>query len=640
MQMAGTAEPLTATTQQASHTLLKYLFLILILLVLCTTVLPADSLKPKNSARVLSPSAKQTTIALNGANLWQGDHITTAPTFHLSAANANTFTVDPAFSNYYASHNGSTSLGTPLTSALPTAQGLIQFFQSGALYLPKNQFHSLIETKEQPDLFKLGITDPTTGITRLPLLAELLHAGSLVPLADPDADLSYVDLRNAANPALMRPAPQTTATKLVFTLKQPIFVAAGMRAGKEVGHLIPRPIWNAINRPDISPDGWETDFGPPLTEAIPVNATEQGSVHHLLAQAFWQDGLILDQDDLDASGNPTVQRLNTGLAYLRTFGPPDVVLPSQLPLWSLGDTTVFSAPGTNQVVAHIGQNFPLATVGDTTWNAGVLWYHVLWNLPKSTGNGWVPSSAVTFTSPGNVPGWASIDALSPSLASYLASMGNNIDIVVYDLTRHRYYTYNKDMQMLTGSSIKVFIMLTLLNMTEQQGREPDAGEMSLLTSMIENSDNDAAAALYNEIGQAAGVSNFLAQIGVSGLYPMYGSFGWSLITPLAMVNTLTKLYEGSILTAQDRQLALSLMESIEYDQRFGAGDTAPAGATVAMKNGWVPGPDGLWTTDTSGIIMAGNETYIISVYTQEHSSFPEGRDVLEYVCSKVAALMV
>ena len=239
-----------------------------------------------------------------------------------------------------------------------------------------------------------------------------------------------------------------------------------------------------------------------------------------------------------------------------------------------------------------------------------------------------------------MPGWASFDALSSSLAAYLASIGGNVDAVVYDVTRQIYYTYNASAQFITGSSMKVPIMLTFLAMTEREGREPDDNEMSLLTTMIENSNNDSASALYyGEIGGAAGVASYLRSIGITGLNPDPNAWGYSLITPQSMVNLLTLLYNGQILTAQDRKLAFNLMENIESDQQVGVGDTAPRGAVVAMKDGWLPGPDDLWAMNSSGIVMAGKETYIISVYTQEQNSLQDGQAFARHVCGAVASLL-
>lgn len=182
-------------------------------------------------------------------------------------------------------------------------------------------------------------------------------------------------------------------------------------------------------------------------------------------------------------------------------------------------------------------------------------------------------------------------------------------------------------------------MLALFTMLEQQGREPDDNEMSLLTTMIENSNNDSASQLYSEIGGAAGMASFMQAVGVSGLSPEDGSWGYSVITPQAMVDLLALLDRGKVLTSTDRATALQLMENIESDQQVGVGDTAPSGFTVAMKDGWVPGPDGLWAMNTSGIVTAGNEIYIISVYTQEQSSLADGQAIVRNVCSMVAGLL-
>ncbi len=241
--------------------------------------------------------------------------------------------------------------------------------------------------------------------------------------------------------------------------------------------------------------------------------------------------------------------------------------------------------------------------------------------------------------PGTVPVEATIDMLSAQLAPYLSTLGANAGVEVYDLTGQRAYGFNHTAPFLSASSIKVPIMLTFFALSESQGREPTEQETDLLTAMIEHSDNDAASALFAEIGGADGMANFLQQAGVSGLTPNDNAWGYSQVTPQAMVKLLTRLHDGTILTAAHRSSALQLMQSVESDQQWGVGDTAPAGATFAMKNGWVPGPDGLWSVNTSGIVNAGGETYIISVYTSEQSSLADGQAIVQRICSAVAAAL-
>jgi Beta-lactamase enzyme family len=245
-----------------------------------------------------------------------------------------------------------------------------------------------------------------------------------------------------------------------------------------------------------------------------------------------------------------------------------------------------------------------------------------------------------------LPQRAHAQVLHPAKASYqsltlqqsLAASSGIMNAVVYDVTHGRYYTYNAPGQFIAASSMKVPIMLTFLDMVERQGRRPSSYEMVLLRTMIENSNNSSASALYyGKIGGAAGVNRFMRRIGITGLYSNPNAWGWSLIYPLTMVKLLTRLYQGSILTAVDRRLALYLMEHVEADQRWGVGDTAPSGAIVAMKDGWVLGPDGRWVVNSSGIVVTSREVYVIAVYTRANSSFGAGQTTVRRICRLVAS---
>lgn len=615
---------------------------ILLFISICISLLLRSDLALSMSRAVTNPASASATLVSNGADRWDGDAETTPQTFDFSTPTSPTISLSPLFASYYADHSGKTSLGDPVTVAFSTGQGWLQFFRTGALLLPAVQ-RNYTDDAEDPlsEAMDPALRDPDSGILRLSLIQALLTAGSQAPLGGVGSPLTYLDLRKATSPNLMRLAPPAKRTTVSpFAANQAIFVKGGTRGRKDVGHLVPLAIWNYIQRPDVSPDGWEEDFGPPLTEALAFSVTRNGIVHHMLAQVFWQDGVVLDMSALNASGQPRVQRLESGIDYLSTIGPPPAVPDLQQPAWVQAAATLLDGPGTGHEVAHLGQNFPLTLLGDANWQAGQLWYHIQWGVPGHTYTGWAPATAITFTSPGDVAGWASMDALSPDLGAYLASFGSNAGAVVYDVTRGRYYTYDPDAQFIVASSMKVPIMVTFFDMTEQEGREPDDAEMSLLTTMIENSNNDSAETLYLQEGNAPAVANYMSRIGITGLNPYPGAFGWSVISSRAMVNLLTLLYEGKILTAGDRATALNLMENIESDQQVGVGDTAPAGATVAMKDGWVPGPDGLWAMNTSGIVTMGQETYIISVYTQDLDSLPDEQAVTEHICGNVASLLL
>jgi len=219
------------------------------------------------------------------------------------------------------------------------------------------------------------------------------------------------------------------------------------------------------------------------------------------------------------------------------------------------------------------------------------------------------------------PTRAPLDALSPDLAAYAKSQGDDMGVVVYDVTRNRYYSYNENTPFLLASSAKVIIMLSYLDLVESQNRAPTIAETQLLSSMITVSDNTAAQTLYERRGWNSGQAQYVQQIGVSGYQPNANGWGWATLPPASMAQIYTLLYQGKILNAADRALAMKLLGEVDSDQRWGIGQAAPEGATVHMKDGWVAGPDGSWAMNSSGIVESGGETYILSVYTQHQPSY-------------------
>jgi beta-lactamase class A len=317
-----------------------------------------------------------------------------------------------------------------------------------------------------------------------------------------------------------------------------------------------------------------------------------------------------------------------------------IALAGERSIWSRQATAIFTAPGRAAEIAHIGLHFPLTLLRDPCWAAGTLWYAVAWSTPTGKKNGWIPAATTTFLPSENMTGWASLDVLDPELLTFLAPFGPHVGVSIFDVSHQRHYTYQEHQQFIAASAMKVPIMLAFLDMLEQQGREPGDAELALLTVMIENSDNDAASTLYyNEMNGSASVTQFLQRQGIKGLAPSANAWGYSLITPQAMADLLTLLLQGKILTPAHRALALNLMEQVEQDQRVGVGDTAPAGTTVAMKNGWVVGPDGLWVMNSSGIVMGSKGTYILTIYTQGLSSLEQEQAIAQHIGRSVASLL-
>jgi beta-lactamase class A len=596
--------------------------------------------------------SQQQLIITNGSDRWASDQRATAASIPFNAPEAVQIPVDPAFAAYYQTRAGAQRLGAPITPGFAVPGGWMQMFTANALFLPgaRRAASTPASLADQyiASLIQNGLKDRQSGIIQLPLLQTLLTVGSRATVG---GGLTYVDLRRAANPDQMTPAPATASAA------RGVFIQTGTRDGQQIGHIIPAALWAYITRRDVSPDGWQTDIGPPLTEAIPFVSVRYGASHRMLVQAFWRGAFVMDRDASDA-GQPRIQPLAVGVAYLQTLVPPLATPAARTPTWASRALDILDQPVVGRPLLHIGPNFPLALAGAAQWRAGALWYRVAWQAPKTSGSGWAPASSLTFSAPAHVAAaawspasasavttpdesspWASFARLSPDLARYLARLGSNTSAVVYDLTRQHYYAYHLDNQYLMGNAVKLPFLLAFLTMTEQQGRRPNADEMKALTAMMETGDDDAGANLYNAIGRAPGLKAYLEQLGVTRLEPENDDWVYATGRPLAMVQLLTLLYGGKVLTPTDQSLALSLLEHTAPDQQVGVGDTRPPGAAVAMKDGWVMGTDGLWAMNTSGIVTVGSETYVISVFSAHLNSLSEGQDIARQVCARVAALL-
>ena len=71
---------------------------------------------------------------------------------------------------------------------------------------------------------------------------------------------------------------------------------------------------------------------------------------------------------------------------------------------------------------------------------------------------------------------------------------------------------------------------------------------------------------------------------------------------------------------------------------IGVGDSSPAGATIAMKDGWygpIDDPSGPWVVNSSGIVTLGAETYILSIYTDHDNGSGPGYTIVRHVAKSV-----
>ena len=386
------------------------------------------------SSAISTQNSLGTSIPTVAASL-ADDAQRSAPIFTFPMSAPQGLAVAPIFAAYYDAHGGASLFGAPITPAYPTADGMVQFFTAGGLIAEQGALQEATATPAGAAVATSTSAATPAAIARIPVVSTLLARGSLVTIGGSDGSLTYAALRDAALPDQLRAIPSPLPASGVY-------IGEGHRGATVIGHTIAQQIYDYISDGDVSPDGWQQDVGMPLTEALRVTATVNGVPHTLLVQAFADVVLACDVTSPDPA-TQTVMPVDAGIAYLRTLAPPAVAFGAGTSLWSTGNVAIVSQAGGGSASVHLGQNFALTAASDgqaAQWVNGALWYHVRWAAPKRSGEGWAPASALTLTSPGGAPAYASFDVLSSSLQGYLAQYGGNVSAVVYDETRNTYYT--------------------------------------------------------------------------------------------------------------------------------------------------------------------------------------------------------
>ena len=184
----------------------------------------------------------------------------------------------------------------------------------------------------------------------------------------------------------------------------------------------------------------------------------------------------------------------------------------------------------------------------------------------------------------------------------------------------------------TASIVKVDILATLLLQAQDAGRQLTATEKSYATTMIENSDNDSASALWRIIGKAGGLDAANKTLGLSGTTGGDDML-WGL-TQTTAADQLTLLQQvfgdDSKLSSASQSYIQGLMKQIEADQQWGV-SAAADGSKWRLKNGWLArSTTGLWDVNSIGRVTApdGHE-YLIAVLSKGSTTQNKGITLIE-----------
>jgi beta-lactamase class A len=238
----------------------------------------------------------------------------------------------------------------------------------------------------------------------------------------------------------------------------------------------------------------------------------------------------------------------------------------------------------------------------------------------------VGGSKVVCTSqqPGLAP------ALSQDIADALHGREGASALAIYDRRTRTHCEFQAGAHFDSASVVKVTVLAALLRQTEEAHRKLTPHEVRLTTAMITKSDNDATTALWRRV-RPAGVQHFLSLAGMRHTVPgPHGAWGLTQITAgdqLKLMELLTT--DNRVLTAASRGYALGLMHRVVPDQRWGVPAGAPGGASVHVKNGWLPRKTNGWRVNSVGTFNGHGNDYGMAVLSTGSHTMDDGVTTVE-----------
>jgi beta-lactamase class A len=235
-----------------------------------------------------------------------------------------------------------------------------------------------------------------------------------------------------------------------------------------------------------------------------------------------------------------------------------------------------------------------------------------------------PGAAITARPPNPPP------SLRDRLASYADSRRGSVSVAVYDAVARKWVRVHPRDRMVTASIVKVDILQTLLH---RHRGHLSAAQRDLATRMIEQSDNNAASELWNQVDGSTGVSRYNALLGLRETQPHAGG-EWGLTrTSAADQVTLIRALLGrpSTLSKASQRFVRALMRHVTSAQSWGVSAGPTATAEVGLKNGWLPVETDadLWAVNSIGWVHGSGRRYQIAVLTSHQPSEAYGIDTIE-----------
>ena len=211
-------------------------------------------------------------------------------------------------------------------------------------------------------------------------------------------------------------------------------------------------------------------------------------------------------------------------------------------------------------------------------------------------------------------------------------------VSVYDRVTGLSCIYNGSKHFDSASIVKAIILGALMRWHQETRTSLSSWEKSEATLMIEQSDNDAATDLWDELGMTR-LQHFLnlADMGETEL-GQDGEWGLTQVTAhdeMLLLKLLTA--SNSVLDAGSRGYELYLMAHVTSWEAWGVTAGTPSDVTWHVKNGWLPDATG-WHINSIGAFTGHGQDYmmaVLSVNANPNDGEDYGIDTIEDIARRV-----
>jgi hypothetical protein len=255
---------------------------------------------------------------------------------------------------------------------------------------------------------------------------------------------------------------------------------------------------------------------------------------------------------------------------------------------------------------------------------------VLWNRRPSVGSSASSTTVATTTSP------TSVSTTEPAIhtsqmvkviTALLGTRSGHIEVAVDEVDQHVTMTAGRQLPQAEASVVKVDILAALLATSSRTKTALSVTDQNLAESMIEESNNDSATSLWDAAGGTSGIAKFDSSLGLRHTTPSacvvcagfpWPGWGLSTTTPLDEISLLRAIFlSDADLNAVNRVAMLHLMESVISTERWGVSTGVVGGATVALKNGWLPlnASSTDWQINSVGWVHGDGRNYLIALFS-------------------------